>query len=170
MYNHTNNELVRTKTLVKGCIVQIDGTPFRNWYYKWYGIRLCNPKDVARELRKQAGIAAKKKQSRKKDDEDESKEKKEEKKEGDDKEGDDKKKKKKKKVRVYKTHQRNTAKRQKKASLEENLQAQLAVPMCKLLAKISSRPGQDGRANGYILEGKELEFYQRKLDKKKHKK
>lgn len=71
VYNATNNELVRTKTLVKGCIVQIDGTPFRNWYYKWYGIRLCNPKEVEKERRKQAGIAAKKKQSRKKVDEEE---------------------------------------------------------------------------------------------------
>ena len=37
----------------------------------------------------------------------------------------------------------------------------------RLLACISSRPGQVGRADGYILEGKELEFYQRKMDKKK---
>ncbi|RVW83227.1 40S ribosomal protein S8 [Vitis vinifera] len=29
----------------------------------------------------------------------------------------------------------------------------------RLLASISSRPGQCGRADGYILEGKELEFY-----------
>jgi small subunit ribosomal protein S8e len=32
---------------------------------------------------------------------------------------------------------------------------------------ISSRPGQSGRADGYILEGKELEFYSKKLEKKK---
>jgi len=37
-----------------------------------------------------------------------------------------------------------------------------------LLACISSRPGQCGRADGYVLEGKELEFYQRKMQKKKH--
>jgi len=37
----------------------------------------------------------------------------------------------------------------------------------KLLACITSRPGQVGRADGYILEGKELEFYLRKLEKKK---
>uniref|UniRef100_A0A8C3VHQ3 Small ribosomal subunit protein eS8 n=1 Tax=Catagonus wagneri TaxID=51154 RepID=A0A8C3VHQ3_9CETA len=30
----------------------------------------------------------------------------------------------------------------------------------KLLACITSRPGQCGRADGYVLEGKELEFYQ----------
>jgi small subunit ribosomal protein S8e len=31
-YNASNNELVRTNTLVKGSIVQIDATPFRQWY------------------------------------------------------------------------------------------------------------------------------------------
>ncbi|XP_071702984.1 small ribosomal subunit protein eS8-like [Rutidosis leptorrhynchoides] len=37
----------------------------------------------------------------------------------------------------------------------------------RLLVAISSRPGQCGRADGYILEGKELEFYMKKLHKKK---
>lgn len=36
-------------------------------------------------------------------------------------------------------------------------------------ACISSRPGQVGRADGYILEGKELEFYLRKIRAKKAK-
>lgn len=31
VYNASNNELVRTKTLVKNCIVQVDSTPFRQW-------------------------------------------------------------------------------------------------------------------------------------------
>jgi small subunit ribosomal protein S8e len=35
----------------------------------------------------------------------------------------------------------------------------------RLLAVISSRPGQSGRCDGYILEGEELAFYQRKLHK-----
>ena len=35
----------------------------------------------------------------------------------------------------------------------------------RLLACISSRPGQSGRADGYILEGPELAFYQRKMRK-----
>ena len=39
----------------------------------------------------------------------------------------------------------------------------------RVLAAISSRPGQVGRADGYILEGKELEFYIRKLKAKKGK-
>ena len=36
----------------------------------------------------------------------------------------------------------------------------------RVYARISSRPGQSGRADGYLLEGKELEFYSKKLDKK----
>jgi len=39
----------------------------------------------------------------------------------------------------------------------------------RLMAVISSRPGQTGRADGYILEGKELEFYIKKSAKKKGK-
>ena len=36
-----------------------------------------------------------------------------------------------------------------------------------LLACVSSRPGQSGRLDGYILEGRELDFYLRKLERKK---
>lgn len=36
-------------------------------------------------------------------------------------------------------------------------------------AKIASRPGKHGRADGYILEGKELDFYLRKVKSKKGK-
>merc|ERR1712147_401651 len=39
----------------------------------------------------------------------------------------------------------------------------------KLLARIASRPGQSGRADGYILEGAELDFYVKKLKTKKGK-
>ncbi len=37
----------------------------------------------------------------------------------------------------------------------------------RLLACISSRPGQSGRADGYILEGKELDFYVKMNQRKK---
>jgi small subunit ribosomal protein S8e len=37
----------------------------------------------------------------------------------------------------------------------------------RLLACIASRPGQSGRCDGYILEGKELEFYSKMLKKRK---
>lgn len=40
MYNASNNELVRTKTLVKNAIVQIDATPFRHWYEQHYCLPL----------------------------------------------------------------------------------------------------------------------------------
>ncbi len=40
VYNASNNELVRTKTLVKNCIVQIDATPFTNWYLNHYGMNI----------------------------------------------------------------------------------------------------------------------------------
>jgi small subunit ribosomal protein S8e len=36
----------------------------------------------------------------------------------------------------------------------------------KLIARITSRPGQTGRADGYLLEGKELDFYLKKIVKK----
>lgn len=38
MYNATSNELVRTKTLVKNAIVVIDATPFKTWYENHYGV------------------------------------------------------------------------------------------------------------------------------------
>merc|ERR1712063_40452 len=50
VYNASNNELVRTNTIVKNCIVVIDGTPFRQYYEKHYGI-------VLGEKKKQAGPA-----------------------------------------------------------------------------------------------------------------
>lgn len=40
MYNASNNELVRTKTLVKSAVVAVDATPFRQWYAAHYGVEL----------------------------------------------------------------------------------------------------------------------------------
>merc|ERR1711877_36018 len=40
VYNAGNNELVRTKTLVKNAIVVIDAAPFRNWYEAHYALPL----------------------------------------------------------------------------------------------------------------------------------
>jgi ribosomal protein S8E len=36
VYNASNNELVRTKTLVKNAILVVDATPFRQWYESHY--------------------------------------------------------------------------------------------------------------------------------------
>merc|ERR1712062_462341 len=98
LYNASNNELVRTKTLVKNAIVQIDALPFRQWYEAHYATPLG---------------------------------------------------------------------RKKVAKVEPALEEQFGAG--RVLAAISSRPGQSGRADGYILEGKELEFYLRKLKSKKGK-
>ena len=51
------------------------------------------------------------------------------------------------------------------AVLEKAVEDQFAVG--RLYACISSRPGQSGRADGYILEGRELDFYVKKMAKKK---
>lgn len=40
VYNASNNELVRTQTLVKNAIVQVDATPFRQWYAQHYGAEI----------------------------------------------------------------------------------------------------------------------------------
>jgi len=56
-------------------------------------------------------------------------------------------------------------KRQKQRSLDSGLHDQFNTG--RLWARLTSRPGQTGRADGYLLEGKELEFYQKKLQKKK---
>merc|ERR1711974_483099 len=40
VYNATSNELVRTKTLLKNTVVQVDAQPFQQWYFKNYGVEL----------------------------------------------------------------------------------------------------------------------------------
>ncbi|CAN1221050.1 40S ribosomal protein S8, partial [Linum grandiflorum] len=62
---------------------------------------------------------------------------------------------------------RKLEKRQQTRQLDPHIEEQFGGG--RLLACISSRPGQCGRADGYILEGKELEFYMKKLQKKKGK-
>merc|ERR1712244_6179 len=46
VYNASNSELVRTKTLVKGAIVTIDSTPFRQWYESHYATALARKKNA----------------------------------------------------------------------------------------------------------------------------
>merc|ERR1712228_343873 len=55
----------------------------------------------------------------------------------------------------------------KTAQVAENLSSQFLQG--KVLAKVNSRPGQSGRADGYILEGEELDFYVKKMKTKKSK-
>uniref|UniRef100_A0A2K5XDD9 Small ribosomal subunit protein eS8 n=1 Tax=Mandrillus leucophaeus TaxID=9568 RepID=A0A2K5XDD9_MANLE len=89
VYNASNNGLVRTKTLVKNCMVLIDSTPYRQWYQSHYALPLGRKKGKKYDERK---------------------------------------------------------KNAKISSLLEEFQ------QGKLLACIASRPGQGGRADGYVLE------------------
>ncbi len=70
--------------------------------------------------------------------------------------------------------QRNLDARKKDAKVEPELVHQISAG--KVLARLASRPGltflflmtgQSGRADGYILEGKELDFYLRKIRSRK---
>ncbi|TYH30435.1 hypothetical protein ES288_A01G095100v1 [Gossypium darwinii] len=62
---------------------------------------------------------------------------------------------------------RKLEKRQQNRKLDPHIEDQFSSG--RLLACISSRPGQCGRADGYILEGKELEFYMKKIQRRKGK-
>ena len=63
-----------------------------------------------------------------------------------------------------KSNQKKYLKRRIEGKIDPKLNELLNKGM--LYACISSRPGQSGRADGYILEGKELEFYLKKIVKK----
>merc|ERR1711976_735100 len=127
VYNASNNELVRTKTLVKNAIVQIDATPFRQWYEAHYALPLARKKNA--KLTEAEEEVLNKKRSKK--------------------------------------TQKKYDERRKTAKVEAALEEQFGTG--RVLACLSSRPGQCGRADGYILEGKELEFYLRKIKAKKGK-
>ncbi|XP_057873407.1 small ribosomal subunit protein eS8 [Cryptomeria japonica] len=133
VYNASNNELVRTQTLVKSAIVQVDAAPFRIWYQQHYGQDIGRKKKAPAVSKKETeeGEAASEEKSRSK--------------------------------HVI----RKVEKRCEGHKLDQHMEEQFAGG--KLMACISSRPGQCGRADGYILEGKELEFYMKKLQKKKGK-
>mmetsp|Transcript_30906 Transcript_30906/g.68442 ORF Transcript_30906/g.68442 Transcript_30906/m.68442 type:complete len:208 (-) Transcript_30906:191-814(-) len=122
-YNASNNELVRTQTLVKNAIIQIDATPFKQWYQTHYGMEL-----GAKGKEEPVKIDDKKASNHVK---------------------------------------RKLKERLQKRKLDANLAEQFTTG--RLYACIASRPGQCGRCDGYILEGKELEFYVKKMQKKKSK-
>jgi small subunit ribosomal protein S8e len=62
-----------------------------------------------------------------------------------------------------KSVEKKHADRQKHAKVESALERQFEAG--RLYAVVSSRPGQSGRCDGYILEGEELAFYQRAIRK-----
>ncbi|KAL1193161.1 Small ribosomal subunit protein eS8 [Cardamine amara subsp. amara] len=132
-YNASNNELVRTQTLVKSAIVQVDAAPFKQWYLQHYGVDIGRKKKAAATKKEgEEGEAVTDEELKKSN------------------------------------HvQRKLEMRQESRVLDSHLEEQFSSG--RLLACIASRPGQCGRADGYILEGKELEFYMKKLQKKKGK-
>eukprot|EP01066_Platyproteum_vivax_P020310 Platyproteum_vivax@DN8216_c0_g1_i1.p1 len=116
VYNASNNELVRTKTLVKNAIVLVDATPYKEYYAKKYGVELGRKKkdaEAVEQTEEQKAVFAKKD-----------------------------------KLDTLFIEQFNSG---------------------RLMACLSSRPGQVGRADGYILEDLELQFYKKKTEKKKGK-
>ncbi|KAL6717369.1 ribosomal protein S8A [Lecanora helva] len=48
-YHPSNNELVRTNTLTKSAVVQIDAVPFRQWYEAHYGTSLGRRRQAKQE-------------------------------------------------------------------------------------------------------------------------
>jgi len=66
---------------------------------------------------------------------------------------------------------------EKKKEIEERRKTMIEIPANvleqfksgKILASISSKPGQVGRADGYILEGEELDFYIKQIAQRKKK-
>lgn len=126
VYNASNNELVRTNTLVKNCIVEVDATPFKEFYEKHY--RISVPKKGEEEgTVLHPEIDGKAESAR----------------------------------LLKKYEERRKTERVVDPKILEQMQSG------RIMACISSRPGQCGRADGYLLEGPELEFYSRKLQIKK---
>ncbi|KAL0443310.1 UNVERIFIED_CONTAM: 40S ribosomal protein S8 [Sesamum latifolium] len=132
VYNASNNELVRTQTLVKGAIIQVDAAPFKQWYLQHYGVDIGRKKKTAAKKEGEETEAAGTEE-----------------------------------IKKSNHVQRKLEKRQQDRKIDQHIEEQFGGG--RLLAAISSRPGQCGRADGYILEGKELEFYMKKLQRKKGK-
>jgi len=129
VYNATSNELIRTKTLVKGAIIVVDCTPFRSYYENHYALALGRKKNHTYTDEEKAAIE--------------------------------------KTSNCGELTKKKYTLRQKQSEVASNLNSQFLQG--KLYAKITSRPGQCGRADGVILEGEELDFYVKKLKVKKSK-
>ena len=132
VYNASNNELVRTQTLVKGAIIQVDAAPFKQWYLQHYGVEVGRKKKPSSKKEEEDAAAAATEEAKKSN-------------------------------HVV----RKLEKRKQDCQLDPHVEEQFSGG--RLLAAISSRPGQCGRCDGYILEGKELEFYMKKIQRKKGK-
>jgi len=56
VYNASNNELVRTQTLVKSAIVQVDAAPFKQWYLTHYGVDIGRKKKAPATKKESAEV------------------------------------------------------------------------------------------------------------------
>lgn len=56
VYNASNNELVRTQTLVKSAIVQVDAAPFKQWYLQHYGVDVGRKKKTIASAKKEGEV------------------------------------------------------------------------------------------------------------------
>jgi len=121
IYNATNNELVRTQRVVKGCVVSIDPTPFKYYWHINYEDKKVNRLPEIKDPE-----------------------------------------------RAKKLEEKKTV-NQKKHTFSEHLDKYNtffeSMNKGRLYARITSRPGQTGRSDGYLLEGKELDFYLKKVTK-----
>ncbi|XP_027187142.2 small ribosomal subunit protein eS8y-like [Cicer arietinum] len=126
VYNASNNELVRTQTLVKNAIVQVDVAPFKQWYLQHYGVEI--GRNITMVLKLEVEVAAEE-------------------------------------AKKNNHVQRKLENRQKDRQLDSHIEEQFGGG--RLLACILSHPGQCGRLDGYILEGKEPKFYMKKLQRKR---
>jgi small subunit ribosomal protein S8e len=236
VYNPSNDEFVRTNTLTKGAIVQIDATPFKNWYQKHYGVCVGKPVVFVRERkikkndvegqkkekkrlerleRRKAEKKAAEKEALKKGAEKKDKKKHKKGEKGAEKkavagkkgtaavkvaekkpavkkvvaekkpkrvvaavtekpvsEGTEKKKERKKLPKKQKHHPSGMMlKKWRLRNASRVLEAAISEQFEKgrLYARVSTRPGQGGSADGYILEGEELAFYVKKINQKKKK-
>jgi len=123
VYNATNNELVRTQTVVKGTVVAVDPTPFKYYWHIHYDEKKVTrmPEIVDPERKK----------------------------------------------KLEDKREKNKKPHPHKDQLEKLHHFFEMMNKGKLLACITSRPGQTGRSDGYLLEGRELDFYAKKIEKNK---
>lgn len=137
---------------MKNAIIQIDATPFKQWYEQHYGVKVGVKKGKKAAAEKEEATEVKQSKSVQK------------------------KLLERQKLRTlvsfdtFMSHLTEVALAiaGKTVSYNENSHYQDpalddAFASSRLLACISSRPGQSGRCDGYILEGKELDFYSKML-------
>jgi small subunit ribosomal protein S8e len=122
VYNATNNELVRTQTLVKGAIVAVDPLPFKYYWHIHYEEKKINKlPDIPDPERKK---------------------------------------------RLEEKKEKLKRKHPFSEQIEKLHHIFDMMNKGRLLARLTSRPGQTGRCDGYLLEGRELDFYVKKMEKK----